>query len=160
MSGERHRAEVTLDDIEVMYVLSEAGPAGARIAFAQLEAKLGSLKGRRFYGTFKSGQYRACVARRPEDNPQALGLNAWVIPGGKYVREKLLNWRSRIPEIGERFVALARAYLEDPNRPSLEYYRSQSELHLLLPILSREPQGGRGGSDQALFGGRGIHGGE
>lgn len=130
-----------LEDIEVMYVQSEAGPAGARIAFAQLEAKIGSLKGRRFYGTFQSGEYRACVARQPEDNPRALGLKAWVIPGGKYVCEKLLNWRSRIPEIGERFVALSRAHPEDPDRPSIEYYRSQSELHLFLPILSEGRQG-------------------
>jgi hypothetical protein len=133
--------EVILDDLDVWYVRSESGPSGARDAFAQVEAKIGSLKGRRFYGTFHSGEYRACVARRPEEDPQALGLGAWVIPGGRYVRDKLLNWRSRIPEIGERFVALSRAYPEDPDRPSIEFYRSQSELHLFLPILSQGPAG-------------------
>jgi hypothetical protein len=126
--------EVTLDDIEVMHVLSDAGPAGARGAFEKLEAKLRTLKGRKFYGTFHGGEYRACVALQPGDDPEALGLDTWVIPGGKYVREKMMNWRGRIPEIGERFVAMSERYPADPDRPSIEFYRSQSELQLFLPV--------------------------
>ena len=63
--------EVTLDDIEVMYILADGGPAGAQQAFDKLESKLTSLKGRRFYGTFQAGEYRACVALLSNDKPEA-----------------------------------------------------------------------------------------
>lgn len=127
--------EVTLDDIEVMYVAAEGGPAGAQQAFDRLESRLKSLKGRRFYGTFHAGEYRACVALQPYDKPAELGLATGVIPGGKYIREKMLNWTHRIPEIGKTFILLSERYPADPTRPSIEYYRSQSELHLFLPLL-------------------------
>lgn len=126
--------EVILDDIEVMCVVADGGPAGAQQAFDKLESKLTSLRGRRFYGTYHAGEYRACVACRPNDKPEDLGLDTWVIPGGKYIREKMMNWTQRIPEIGETFTALSEQYPADPSRPSIEYYRSQSELHLFLPV--------------------------
>jgi hypothetical protein len=126
--------EVMLDDIPVMYVLSQSGPEGAKQAFNVLESRFKSLRGRRFYGTFYEGEYRACVAIQPEDNPEGLGLEASTIPGGKYVREKLMNWTRRIPEIGKIFMEMGEEHSYDPDRPSIEYYRSQVELHLLLPV--------------------------
>jgi len=56
--------EATLSEIPMMYIVAEDGPAGARAAFNQLEGKLASLRGRKFYGTFQpvTGEYRACVA--------------------------------------------------------------------------------------------------
>ena len=127
--------EIVLEDLEVMYVQAAGGSSGAQEAFEVLESKLSSLKGRRFYGTFHAGDYRACVLAQSGEDPEKLGLETWTIPGGKYVREKMVDWTERIPEIGERFIALSEAYPADPERPSIEFYRSQSELHLLLPIL-------------------------
>lgn len=59
-----------------------------------------------------------------------------VIPGGLYLREKMKNWMSRIDEIGKTFVAMAEREKPrvDRSRPSVEFYRSQDELILLLPI--------------------------
>lgn len=65
-----------------------------------------------------------------------MGLDVWVIPGGRYVRAKMKDWSRRIPEIGKTFMALAEQYPADPSRPSIEYYRSQEELILHLPVLS------------------------
>lgn len=130
--------EVTLDDIPVMYVESPTGPGGAQQAFHALETHFRSMRGRRFYGTFHppDGPYRACVAIEADDDPKALGLASWIIPGGRYARRKVADWESHIWEIGETFMAMAEEYGErqDPERPSIEFYRSQKEAILLLPI--------------------------
>ena len=125
---------VTLDDIDVMYVVALGGPSGAPAAFTALEAPLKSLKGRRFYGTYLAGEYRACVAIEPGDNPAALGLASWTIPGGKFEKRKLKDWQSRLPEIGATFIAMAREFDADESRPSVEFYRSSRELVLFLPV--------------------------
>ena len=130
--------------VPVMYVESATGLAGAAEAFRQLEARLPGLKRRRFYGTFEppNGPYRACVAIEPDDDPRAMGLAEWTIPGGKYGRGKLENWENHIPEIGRTFERMARECERDPRRPSVEFYRSQKELVLLFPVKegSRAPQ--------------------
>jgi hypothetical protein len=127
---------VTLSEVHVMYVESDSGLAGASAAFGRLEARLPSLKGRKFYGTFQppSGPYRACVAIEPGDDASALGLPTWTIPGGAYRRRKLVNWTDRIPEIGDTFRQMSEQWERDPSRPSVEFYRSQKELLLFLPV--------------------------
>jgi hypothetical protein len=131
---------VTLDDIDVMCVVAPGGPSGAPAAFHTLEAPLKSLKGRRFYGTYLAGEYRACVAIEPGDDPAALGLATWTIPGGKFEKRKLADWQSRLPDIGAMFIAMAREFDADESRPSVEFYRSSRELVLFLPVN----QAGRG----------------
>jgi hypothetical protein len=126
--------EVALDDIPVMYVKAENGSTYAEQAFHALEAALPSLKGRRFYGVDLNGEYRACVALLPNDDPESLGLATWIIPGGDYFREKLIGWRQKLPEIDEAFAAMAERVPADPTRPNIEYYPNQSELHLFLPM--------------------------
>jgi hypothetical protein len=125
--------ETTLGDVKVMYVIAEnMGNVGK--AFQELEARLPSIKGRRFYGTYYDGVYKACVAIREGDDPARLGLNTDTIPGGKYISEKMNDWESHIPEIKERFLEMARENNVDNDRPSIEYYRSGRELILYLPI--------------------------
>jgi hypothetical protein len=126
--------EVSLDPIEVMYVVAEGGPQGAPAAFDVLESRLQNLRGRKFYGTFLRGEYRACVAIQPGDDPRALGLATWTIPGGKFERRKLTDWQDRIPEIGATFISMAREFDAEESRPSVEFYRSTRELVLFLPV--------------------------
>ena len=128
--------QVTRPEVQVMYVESATGLAGAAEAFDRLEARFPSLKGRRFYGTFQppAGPYRACTAIEPGDDTPSLGLKTWVIPGGKYSRRKLLKWQARIPEIGGTFQSMAKEGERDSSRPSVEYYRSEKELVLFLPM--------------------------
>jgi len=128
---------VTLDDVRVMFVVSPSGPQGAGEAFDRLEARLPSLKGRKFYGTLLNGEYRACVALEAQDAPAAMGLETWTIPGGVYARRKLERWSERLPEIGRIFGELAAEYPRDPTRPNIEFYRSQKELLLFMAVASR-----------------------
>ena len=120
-----------------MFVISPSGPPGAGEAFDALEARLPSLKGRKFYGTMLNGEYRACVARAAQDDPAAMGLQTWIIPGGAYARRKLEGWPERIREIGETFLAMSAEFPPDPSRPNIEFYRSQKELLLFLVVASR-----------------------
>ena len=129
-------AHVTLPDTQVMYVESSTGLAGAAKAFDTLEAPFPSLKGRRFYGTFQppAGPYRACVAIEPSDDVAALGFPTCTIPGGKYSRAKVPNWEQHLPEIGKTFQRMSEENEHDTTRPSIEFYRSQRELILFLPV--------------------------
>jgi hypothetical protein len=127
---------VDLPETPVMYVESDRGLAGAAQAFDRLEARFPSLKGRKFYGTFvpPGGPYRACVAMAPGDDAAALGLPTWIIPGGRYRRGKILDWERNLPEIGKTFSRMSEAHEHDTSRPSIEFYRSQKELLLFLPV--------------------------
>lgn len=127
-------ARVTLNDIDVMCVVAPGGPAGGPAAFDALEAPLGSLRGRRFYGTYLAGEYRACVAIEPDDDPAALGLETWRIPGGRYESRTLLDWHDHLDEIASNFDEMAGTLGYDASRPSIEFYRSERELVLLQPV--------------------------
>lgn len=128
---------VTRDDIKVMFVVSPSGVEGAGEVFDRLEARLPSLKGRKFYGTLLNGTYRACVALEAQDAPAAMGLETWTIPGGAYARRTLERWPERIAEIGETFMAMAAEFPPDRARPNIEFYRSQKELLLFLAVTTR-----------------------
>jgi hypothetical protein len=113
---------------------------GPKAAFDALESKLPALKGRRFFGTVQMVDedvvYYACVERLPTEDPVALGLDAGAIPGGKYVRRRVFDWESvvaagKMKQIGDEF---AQDYILDPGRPTIEFYRSMKELHILLPL--------------------------
>ena len=129
---------VVLADVAVLYVESPTGLAGAADAFDRLEARLPTLKGRKFYGTFQppAGPYRACVAIAPGDDAATLGLPTWAIPGGTYTRRKLMDWESRAAEIGRTFQQMRTECEVDASRPSIEFYRSQKELLLFLPVAA------------------------
>ena len=131
------RMEVSIDPIKVMYVEAKGGLSGVGEAWSSLESKLPSLRKRKFYGTYNSDQevYRACTAITDEKEPEKLGLSTWTIPGGKFVREKVVDYASRVEIIGETFESMAQEYDMDPHRPGIEFYRSQRETILLLPIL-------------------------
>jgi ketosteroid isomerase-like protein len=137
---------VTIPDIAVMCVVGDkAKPIHeqAPAAFRELEAKLSTLKGRKFYGAFFGGEYRACVAIDPRQDLNALPLPEWTLPGGRYVRRKLAQYQSRIPQIGAIFTELRARPDADPSRPCIEYYRSGDEVLLMAPIRSAgEASGG------------------
>ena len=139
-----------LYDIPVMRVKADMKGKGPSEAFTALECKLSSLKGRKFYGTFRilpDGQeeYYACVERVSSDNPEKMHLETGMIPGGKYARRKLVGWtkivrEGKLPKIFQEFAKSNEALLDhDEIRPSLEFYRSQNELILYLPVKNLIP---------------------
>ncbi len=133
---------VELEDIPVMRVRADMNGAGPSAAMSMLESKLPTLRARRFYGAFRQTpegeEYYACVARVATDDPGRMKLDTGVIPGGRFVRRKIQDWERVIrsgglPKVyGEMHDAHAREF--DPERYSVEFYRSHIELQLLLPV--------------------------
>jgi hypothetical protein len=127
--------EVTLDPIRVMWVKAEGGLAGVGEAWSTLESRLPSLRGRKFYGAYHDNVYRACVAITDENEAETFGLPTCTIPGGKYMREKVADYRNRVEVIAETFETMAKECSADRSRPEVEFYKSQNEIILLLPVL-------------------------
>jgi hypothetical protein len=135
-------AVVEREPTPVMFVATPVDPADdpepARAAFVRLETVVG-LRSRKFFGTWLDdvGEYRACVAARDGDDASALGLSAWSIPGGRYLRGRI---RGEPPgvygRIGPGFDELERAEQRDAARPDVEFHRRRDEIDLLLPIAS------------------------
>ncbi len=122
-------------------------PEGNREAFRALEAPLKTLKGRKFYGLVDTtGEGIDYYAGLVPDNEleerrfAELGFPIREIEAGACARIKLLGWASKTDQIGPSFGAMMGRYGVDPSRPQMEYYRSFSELHLLLPIPARQPK--------------------
>ncbi len=128
---------IRLNPIPVLCVIADDTHAGIPAAWQKLEAKLSSLHGRKFYGTFQypDGPYRACVAQVEGETAETLGLESWTIPGGKYAGRKLSHWSGNPDMIPAIFDALSQAFHADPSRPSLEFYRNHSDLICYLPII-------------------------
>lgn len=130
----------TIEDIPVARVKSENGIAGSKKAFDLLESRMNGLTGRKMYGVFypQSDEYFACVLL-DEQFPDDMGFERGSIPGGKYARQRLEGWSSKIPQIKTTFDQLEQAISDnkleiDPVRPSIEYYRSFRELICMLPV--------------------------
>lgn len=126
--------QVELPDTPVMCVVAEGGLSGIRRAWDRLEAPFETFAGRRFYGVRWGEEYRACVALKDGDNPETFGLERWSIPGGAYVSAKIDDWPRYTHEIPRRFSDLEAGADIDTSRPEIEYYRTERELILYLPI--------------------------
>lgn len=120
---------------------SESFPEANRAAFAAIEAHLKSLRGRKFYGLVYESEagmeYHAGLVPDNEIEERrfaALGFPIIEIEAGRCARTKILDWMRHTHEIGPAFGAMIEKHGIDPSRPQMEYYRSMSELHLLLPI--------------------------
>ncbi len=134
---------VELQELPVLRVRADMKGKGPSAAFNLLESKLLTLRGRKFYGTFQftpdGEEYYACVARINSDDPERMQLETGVIPGGWYVRSKLVDWEKNLSKLPSLFEEMARTHDVDPKRPSLEFYRSQAEMQLFLPVQSHPP---------------------
>jgi hypothetical protein len=128
--------EVERDEITVQFVRSEDALPGIRRAWAELEAAVGSLRTRHFYGAFDAAanDYRACVEVRAGD-VLLPGLESGTLPGGRYLRARLSGEPPALYDrIGPTFDKMVQAAKPDESRPGLEYYRRHTEIDLLLPI--------------------------
>jgi hypothetical protein len=129
---------VDRDDVSVMLRWVQDEVQEIRRAWTEVERVLGSLRGRKFYGAFDpaSKRYAVCVALREGDDPGAFGLEAGLLPGGRYARVRLKGEPPAvydlIPPTMERLVARPD---RDPLRPELEFYRRRDEIDLLVPVL-------------------------
>ena len=127
---------VEFGGFEVVYLSGVPGrpiPEQAPAAFDALEARLPTLKKKRFYGTVIDGTYRACVG--VDEDTRALDLPRWMIPSGRYALRKIADWERHRDAIGPTVAALRSRSDFDATRPLIEFYRSQSELRLLAPVV-------------------------
>jgi DNA gyrase inhibitor GyrI len=96
------------------------------------------LKGRKFYGAFNvtTGEYWVCVQLRDGDAPEALGFEEGTLAGGRYARERLEGVPPAVyGPVKPTFDRLAEQHPdEDVSRPSIEFYRRQDVIDLLLPV--------------------------
>lgn len=138
------------EPLEVLCLVVGNGVDGASMAWhalcmSQERAKgLGALipepplDARQRFGscTHRQNDYRACVPAMASDDPVALGLEPWVLPGGMFVQKEILDWRKRVLDIGQTFEDLANQYHWDPSRPNIEIYADDQKLILLFPIVA------------------------
>ncbi len=141
---------VELQEFPVMRVRADMKGRGPSAAFALLESRLPSLKGRKFYGAFRmlpngEEEYYACVAAVDGDDPEVMRLESGLIPGGKYAKRKVTGWErvireGRLPAVFREFVESLEPHVDhDEVRPSLEFYRSRDELLLFMPMKQDAP---------------------
>lgn len=131
---------VDMPDVKLMVSRADEFPSGIGAAWEKLESRLPSLKGRRFYGvTVCEGSelaYFAGVESQSDEEISSVGFPTMVVKGGKYARAKLLDWHNHRDEIRTIFSKLMRDFPMDRHGATVEFYRSQSELHLLIPLAS------------------------
>jgi hypothetical protein len=125
---------------ELYLVVSKANefPDDIKASWQRLESRLPTLKGRKFYGLtfFKDGELSYYATLETDDAREiaALGFPTMRVNAGKYTRVKLQDWEQHADQIGDIFEDLRSRYAKDGTRPDIEFYRSQKELHLLMPI--------------------------
>jgi len=133
-----------IPSLQVMGMKVNRFPEDVQSAFTAIENKLVSKKNRKFFGALNVSNdipdYTACIEQSLLDNPLALGLESYFLPGGKYITGKLINWTLNTHLIKEMFGEMGHKYLFDASRPQLEFYKSKRELVLMLPVMPREEQ--------------------
>ena len=135
MPSQKNDRVAELPAIDVIYETGEKGrpiSEQAPAAFGRLEARLPSLKGKKFYGAVIDGQYRACAAI--DEDTAGIDLPRWVIPGGRYLIRTIADWERHRETIGTTVAALLDRDDLDSARPVIEFYRSHAELRILAPI--------------------------
>lgn len=129
-----------LEDLKLMYVEALTFPNGITEAWNKLEQILKSLKGRKFYGSSQcinvKMEYRACVIPLDDDEPKILGLETFIISASNYAVKKLKNWAKQLQLIPEIFDELSSKHTVKKGSPFLEYYKSEKDVLLMVPITS------------------------
>lgn len=103
------------------------------------EARVG-LRGRKMYAyaDLKNNTYTACTPVREEDDPERLGLQLSTLPGGTFLRGRLVGEPPQVYErIGPAMTRLQAGAEVDGSRPLVEYYRRHDEIELWVPIIDR-----------------------
>lgn len=135
----RMRVDTTdREDTPVVYTASPGEPndipGAAHRAWRELEAAL-QPQGRKAFGYWspQEREYRACFTLHESDEPEVLGLEQTVLPGGRYRRARLKG-EDVYERIGPAFDELAAGGEIDDSRPWLEFYRREDEVDVLVPI--------------------------
>jgi hypothetical protein len=125
-------------DVEVMQRSTADNLASIQRLWPSFEREVG-LKGRTMYALVHAGTYTTCTPIRADDDPAAAGMERGVLPGGRYLRGRLLGeppaLYTRIGPGVQEVLRLAGASV-DPERPIVEFYRRHDEIELWIPVLT------------------------
>jgi hypothetical protein len=99
--------------------------------------RLVGLRGRKMYARVDEhlNTYTVCTPVKDDDSPEALGLQVGTLPGGWYLRGRLVGDPPEVYDrIAEGMAELAATMPTDPTRPLVEFYRRHDQVDLWLPI--------------------------
>ena len=124
--------------IRLMCLKSPDGPHSAEDTFWRLENHLSSLRGRKFFGVSKLEKgnltYLACVNMEEGDSRNINWMQEVTLEKGIYDREKISDWKKNLGQIPTVIDRVAAGSSVDSERYVIEFYRSERELFLLIPI--------------------------
>jgi hypothetical protein len=135
-------ANVTRQDTAALSMEVPLDIATIQEAWPTFESGFDSLHGRRMMGLIdnRAGTYRLCTERLARDRENPLGLDETTIPGGLYLRLRLIGDPPGIyGQIGPAFDELFEHADHDPTRPLIEFYRREGEVDCLVPVNAAVP---------------------
>jgi hypothetical protein len=84
-----------------------------------------------------ANSYTVCTPVKDGDDPDRLGLQVGTLPGGWYLRGRIVGEPPEVYEhIGDGMTELEAMMPADPTRPLVEFYRRRDQIDLWLPIPS------------------------
>jgi len=104
----------------------------------EFEALVG-LRGRRMFAQVdvRHGTYTVCTPVRGDDDPDRLGLEVAVLPGGWFARGRLKGPPPGVyAQIGPAMAELEASVEVDGTRPLVEFYRRYDEIDLWVPVAA------------------------
>jgi hypothetical protein len=128
---------VVREPVEVIFVRVGDELSEIQQAWAEFETAVG-LRGRKFYGAFDptTTTYSVCAVLRAGDDPAAFGAERGTLPGGRYACVRLHGEPPGVYEqIGPTAKRLAQRPDADRTRPTLEYYRRDDVIDVLVPVV-------------------------
>ncbi|HEY7048493.1 MAG TPA: GyrI-like domain-containing protein [Jatrophihabitantaceae bacterium] len=129
-------ARIERDDVTVMGQVTVDDLPHIQQLWPSFERLVG-LRGRKMYAMVDvgAGTYTACTPVRADDDPERVGLQPGTLPGGAYLRGRLVGAPPQVYErIGPGMKELESAANVDPDRPLVEFYRRHDEIELWVPI--------------------------
>jgi hypothetical protein len=135
-------ADVTREDTAALSRDVPLDLAAIQEAWPAFESAFDSLRGRRMMGLIdnRGATYRLCTERLPRDAENPLGLDETTIPGGHYLRLRLIGEPPGVyGQIGAAFDELFEHADHDPARPLIEFYRREGEVDCLVPVKAALP---------------------
>ena len=130
-------ARVSRHDVPIVYLDVAFDVEAIQAGWPELEARFDSMRGRKTMAVVypEDAVYRLAATMRDDDDPDALGLKMGALPGGPYLRLRLVGEPPQVyRDIGPAFDELHFMGDYDPSRPSIELYVEHGHVDCLLPV--------------------------
>lgn len=125
-------------DIKLMAIKAKSFPHGIQEAWKELESKISSKRGKKFYGILQTAKsnlnYYACVNRNEVDTYQI--SDQVTIKKGRYLAKEINSWQSDTTVIENTFMQLFSQDGIDDESPFIEFYKSKNTL--VCMVLMKE----------------------